>query len=97
MSGENSYEAAAARLSQLCKNDLILTLGKDGAYIFERSENCGRKVAGVAANVVSTIGCGDAHLGICIAQIKNDASLYDAVLKANEYAAKVAQTESASI
>ncbi|MBD5436522.1 MAG: hypothetical protein HDR36_08490 [Treponema sp.] len=97
LSGENSYEAAAARLSQLCKNDLILTLGKDGAYIFERGEKSGRKVAGISANVVSTIGCGDAHLGICIAQMKNGASLYDAVLKANEYAAKVAQTEKASL
>ena len=97
LSGKNSLEAAAAHLSALCENDLILTLGKNGAYIFERGANCGKKVPGFAANVVSTIGCGDAHLGICIAQIKNGVSLYDAVLKANEYAAKVAQTEGSSI
>lgn len=97
LSGKNSYEEAAAHLGRICENDLILTLGKDGAYIFERGENAGRKVAGVSANVVSTIGCGDAHLGVCIAQIKKGASLYDAVSKANEYAAKVAQTEKASL
>lgn len=97
LSGKNSFEEAAAHLSRLCKNDLILTLGKEGAYIFTRGENCGKKVPGFTANVVSTIGCGDAHLGICIAQMKNGASLYDAVLKANEYAALVAQTESASL
>ncbi len=97
LSGKNSFEEAAAHLSRVCENDLILTLGKDGAYIFERGANHGKKVEGIAANVVSTIGCGDAHLGICIAQIKNGASLYDAVLKANAYAAKVAQTEKASI
>lgn len=97
LSGKDSLEEAAAHLSALCENDLILTLGKEGAYIFERGANCGKKVPGFSANVISTIGCGDAHLGICIAQIKNGVSLYDAVLKANEYAAKVAQTEGSSI
>lgn len=97
LSGKHSVEEAAAHLSRVCDNDLIVTLGKDGAYIFERGENSGRNVAGIPSNVVSTIGCGDAHLGICIAHLKNGASLYDAVSKANEYAAKIAQTERASL
>lgn len=97
LTGLKSVAQAAAALSGLTKNDVIMTTGKSGSYIYEFDKKRGIKVPGVKANVVNTIGCGDAHLGVCVARIKAGDSLYDAVLAANKYAARVAETERASL
>ena len=97
LTGLKSIAQAAAALSALTKNDVIMTTGKSGSYIFERALGKGKKVPGMAAKVVNTIGCGDAHLGVCVAEIKKGKSLYNAVLAANVYAARVAETERASL
>ncbi len=94
---KDTVEEAAATLNEKTKNDLIITIGKDGSYIFEHSTKKGQKVPGVKVNVINTIGCGDAHLGKCIAELKNGASLYDATLEANKYAARIAMIENASM
>ena len=97
ITGLDTVPKAAAALCQITKNDVIMTTGKNGSYIFERETGKGQKIPGVKANVVNTIGCGDAHLGICVARVKAGDSLADAVLAANKYAAKVAETEAASL
>ena len=97
ITGLNSIPSAAAALFKLTKNDVIMTTGKKGSYIFEAAAQKGQKVPGFAANVVNTIGCGDAHLGVCVARIKAGDSLFDATLAANKYAARVAETERASL
>ncbi|MBQ9625557.1 MAG: carbohydrate kinase family protein [Treponema sp.] len=97
ITGLDSVPKAAAALCQITKNDVIMTTGKNGSYIFERETGKGQKIPGVKANVVNTIGCGDAHLGICVARVKAGDSLADAVMAANRYAAKVAETEAASL
>ena len=97
ITGLNSIPSAAAALFKLTKNDVLMTTGKKGSYIFEAAAQKGQKVPGFTANVVNTIGCGDAHLGVCVARIKAGDSLYDAVLAANKYAAKVAETDAASL
>lgn len=97
ITGLDSVPKAAAALCQVTKNDVIMTTGKNGSYIFERETGKGQKIPGVKANVVNTIGCGDAHLGICVARVKAGDSLADAVMAANRYAAKVAETEAASL
>ena len=97
LTGLNSIPAAAAALCALTKNDVIMTTGKSGSYIYEAAAQKGQKIPGVAAKVVNTIGCGDAHLGVCIARLKAGDSLAAAVMAANKFAAKVAETEKASL
>lgn len=97
ITGLNTVPAAAAALCALTKNDVIMTTGKSGSYIYEAAAQKGKKIPGTPAKVVNTIGCGDAHLGVCVARIKAGDSLADAVLAANFYAAKVAETEAASL
>ncbi|MBR5096550.1 MAG: carbohydrate kinase family protein, partial [Treponema sp.] len=63
ITGLDSIPSAAAALFKLTKNDVIMTTGKSGSYIFEAAAQKGKKVPGVKAKVVNTIGCGDAHLG----------------------------------
>ena len=74
-----------------------MTTGKSGSYIYQAATQKGQKIPGVKAKVVNTIGCGDAHLGVCVARIKAGDSLPAAVLAANKYAARVAETEKASL
>ena len=97
ITGLDSIPSAAAALCALTKNDVIMTTGKSGAYIYEAATQKGKKIPGAKAKVVNTIGCGDAHLGVCVARIKAGDSLAAAVLAANRYAAKVAETEKASL
>ncbi len=97
LTGLDDIPKAAAALSKITKNDVIMTTGKNGAYIFEAEKNLGQKINGVKAKVVNTIGCGDAHLGVCVAEIKKGKSLADAFFAANVYAAKVAEIEGASL
>lgn len=95
--GEAEVQKAAAALSKKTGNDIIITRGALGSYIYEAEKKAGQSVPGFKAKIVNTIGCGDAHLGVCIAERKKGASLYDAVLEANRYAARIAETESAAL
>ena len=97
MTGLKSIPQAAAALFALTKNDVIMTTGKSGSYIFEAATQKGQKIPGVEANVVNTIGCGDAHLGVCVARVKAGDSLAAAVMAANKYAARIAEIEAASL
>ena len=97
ITGLDSIPSAAAALFRLTKNDVIMTTGKSGSYIYQAATQKGQKIPGVKAKVVNTIGCGDAHLGVCVARIKAGDSLAAAVLAANKYAARVAETEKASL
>ena len=97
ITGLDSIPSAAAALFRLTKNDVIMTTGKSGSYIYQAATQKGQKIPGVKAKVVNTIGCGDAHLGVCVARIKAGDSLPAAVLAANKYAARVAETEKASL
>ena len=97
ITGLDSIPSAAAALFRLTKNDVIMTTGKSGSYIYQAATQKGQKIPGVKAKVVNTIGCGDAHLGVCVARIKAGDPLAAAVLAANKYAARVAETEKASL
>lgn len=97
LTGLDSVPKAAEALCKITKNDVIMTTGKNGSYIFEKEKMAGKKIPGVKAKVVNTIGCGDAHLGVCVARLKKGKSLEDAVLAANKYAAKIAESEKASL
>lgn len=56
---------AAQMLHSLTRSDVIVTLGAAGAYVL--ADGTGTQVAGFPADVVDTIGAGDAHIGTIMA------------------------------
>lgn len=80
-----------ARLHALTQNDVIVTLGAEGAYVL--CGGMGQVVSGYPAEVVDTIGAGDSHIGAIMAAEADGLCLADAVARANRVsAAVVAQT-----
>lgn len=77
----------AARLHALTQNDVVVTLGAEGAYVLFGS--MGQVVPGYPAEVVDTIGAGDAHIGAVMAAEAEGLSLPDAVKRANRVSAAV--------
>lgn len=78
---------AAAMLRSLTQNDVIVTLGAEGAYI--TSLQGSGYVPGCPAPVVDTIGAGDAHIGAVMAGEAMGLSLAESVRRANRISAAV--------
>jgi len=86
---------AAALLQALTGNDVIVTLGAEGAYI--ASAQGSRRVPGVPARVVDTIGAGDAHIGAVMAGEAMGLTRYESVRRANGISAAVVSREGAGL
>lgn len=86
---------AAEMIFEYTKNNVIITLGKNGAYCFDGAK--GTYVAGYETSVCDTIGAGDAHLGAVIAYTKSGDTLEEAVAKANKIAAAVVSIVGATL
>ena len=97
MSGEDSYEAAAAALHAVTKNTVIVTLGERGTYCMEQN-GTGYLVPSVpAGHVEDTIGAGDSHIGTILACLTKDIPLRDAIAYANRVAGAVVSVKGASL
>ena len=92
---EATVANGAAALSELTENDVVITLGSDGAYVVQNGR-C-RCVPSWKVRVQDTIGAGDAHLGAIMACEAQGMSLEDAVLYANRVAAAVVSQEGAEL
>lgn len=100
---------AAKAIYRRTNNSVIITLGKDGAYIYEAAKplfgeqtaRCGQNrvytIPSVPAPVVDTIGAGDAHIGAIIASLKKGLQLPVAVENANKIAAAVVSVPGAGV
>lgn len=86
---------AAARIRILTDNDVIVTLGADGAYLL--TGEGGAIIPGVPARVVDTIGAGDAHIGAIMAAEAETPDLARAVRRANRVAAAVVGQSGAAL
>ena len=86
---------AAALLQSLTENDVIVTLGADGAYI--ASGRGSSHVPGMPARVVDTIGAGDAHIGAVMAGEAMGLTLQESVRRANAISAAVVAHEGAGL
>ncbi len=84
---------AARYLSSRSLNTVLITLGKNGCYYFEK--NAGHTVPGVPAIQIDTIGAGDAHIGAVIACLQSGYPLQEAIATANRLCAKVVETKGA--
>lgn len=88
-------EKAAALLHGLTSNDVIITLGKEGAYIRTGDEEA--VLPGDSVQVEDTIGAGDAHIGAVMAGVADGLSLTEAVIRANQVSAAVVSQQGAEL
>ena len=86
---------AAALLHGLTGNDVIITLGKEGAYI--RTGDKEATLPGDSVQVEDTIGAGDAHIGALMAGVSDGLSLAEAVMMANQVSAAVVSQQGAEL
>lgn len=93
--GVPDYEEAAAVLSQKTENAVIITLGGEGAYLYENGK--GRIVPSCKTTVVDTIGAGDSHIGAIIAMRQLGKNLEMSIGTANQVSALVVSVQGPSI
>jgi sugar/nucleoside kinase (ribokinase family) len=96
-SGRDTVEAAADFLFQRTGNDLVITLGAEGCYYRERDKPEGRLVPGLPAEVIDTVGAGDAHCGAVIACLKQGMTLQEACERANAAGAAAVAVRGATL
>lgn len=85
--GEGDAAAAARSLNRLTGNDVVITLGPEGALCLSGGEV--RLVPGCPAQVRDTIGAGDSHQGALLAGMQKGLSLFEAAALANRVSALV--------
>ncbi|MBS7007496.1 PfkB family carbohydrate kinase [Anaerostipes sp.] len=95
LSGETDPQHAAMAVSQMTGQDVIITLGKDGAYCLENGS--GVFLPSRKAKQVDATGAGDAHIGAVMALKKLGFTLSDAAAKANLVSAAVVEKKGASL
>lgn len=91
--GKSGLEDAAWYLSQLSHNAVLITLGKDGCFLYHEGQ--GVTIPGVPAIQIDTIGAGDSHIGAVISGLQMGKTLPEAVAMANQVSAKVVETKGA--
>lgn len=88
-------ESASQYLHNITKNNVIVTLGEQGALVSEQETIY--TVPGFSTKVIDTIGAGDSHIGSIIAYLKQGIPLKEAVFRANRLAAAVVGTKGANL
>ena len=95
LTGKTDTEHAARAITRLTGQDVVITLGKDGAYCLENGT--GVFLPSRNAKQVDATGAGDAHIGAVMALRKLGFSLSHAVGKANLVSAAVVKKKGASL
>lgn len=94
LTGKASAQDALGALHLRTKQSVVVTAGKNGAYI---EDDLGfRHIEGFKIKVVDTVGSGDSHTGGIIAGLMCNLTLDDATLLANRLAASVTATQGAA-
>lgn len=91
--GKDTLLEAAQFLNANSDNAVIITLGKDGCYLYDGSSE--QIIPGVPAVQIDTIGAGDSHIGAIIANIQMGKTLPEAIAVANRVSSKVVETKGA--
>lgn len=93
--GVSGLEEKCRQLFEKTHSPVILTLGKEGAYLCE-SEHL-QVVHSIKVKVVNTLGAGDTFCGGFLAGLSHDMSVHDSVQQGNELAALVVGQDSGSL
>lgn len=91
--GKDTLTEAAKYLNERSNNAVIITLGKDGCYLYDGKEEM--TIPGIPATQIDTIGAGDSHIGAIIANVQLGKTLPEAIAVANRVSAKVVETQGA--
>lgn len=84
-----STDEAAKIVFKKTGNSVIITRGEKGSFCYDAEKKKGYRFPGFKAEVIDTIGAGDAHCGTVISSLKEGFSLQESVLRANKYAAAI--------
>jgi sugar/nucleoside kinase (ribokinase family) len=87
--GEHVLEEGALYIAEKTGNSVVITLAEQGCYCLEAPGTAGRYIPGYKANVIETVGAGDAHCGALIACLKNGMNLEESCRIANKIGAAV--------
>lgn len=90
---KNTLHDAAEYLNRQSHNAVLITLGKDGCYLYQEGQES--IIPGVPAVQIDTIGAGDSHIGAVIACLQQGKSLPKAIAIANRVSSKVVETKGA--
>lgn len=93
--GMKDAQEAAGALSARTGRPVIITLGPEGAYLYDGGQ--GKLIRSVRSEAVDTTGAGDAHIGAVIAARKKGYTLERAVAAANRVSAKVVSVKGPSL
>ena len=94
--GKESIDSAVKDLYSQTRNDVIVTLGEEGACYYDGTTL--HYVAPVPAQqVVDTIGAGDSHCGSVIACLSKGMSMEEAIATANKVSSAVVGCRSAQL
>lgn len=85
-----TLEGAVHQIHSLTNNMIIITDGEKGSYLYDGEQL--QHVMGIKADVVDTIGAGDAHIGAVMASRKLGYSYTKSLEIANKVSAKVVET-----
>ncbi|MCL2880068.1 MAG: PfkB family carbohydrate kinase [Treponema sp.] len=83
----SNAEDGARFLAEKTGNTVVITLGRRGCYCLENAGMNGYLVPGYPAEVVDTVGAGDAHFGALVACLKDGLCLEEACRRANKIGA----------
>lgn len=96
LSQKQDLEEAVSALYDQTGNTVIVTLGAVGAAFFDGNHLV--SVPGIpAAQVIDTIGAGDAHAGAVLTALSRGKSMKESIAFANRVSSAVVQTEGATL
>lgn len=90
MSSKQSVNEIAKDISYKCDTNVVLTIGKDGMLVYEKS-GTSRRIAAHAKQIFDVTGAGDTVNAVLALSIASGASLYNAARIANAAAGVVVQ------
>lgn len=91
--GQTIRSEAAKALYQRSQNTVLITLGKEGCYSYDGTQEY--TIPGVPAVQTDTIGAGDSHIGAILAALQLGKTLPEAIAIANRVSARVVETTGA--
>lgn len=93
--GHNKLDQSAVALYQQTKQAVIITLGKDGTYVYDGQEST--YISTRKAIQIDTIGAGDSHIGSIIACVTKGMPIIEAIRVANMVASSVVEVKGATL
>ena len=97
LGGSEDLQTAIRTLQQKTENEIVVTLGSDGALAVGRAGQAIHIPGVPAIQVKDTIGAGDAHAGALLLGLSRGLSLCDASMLANRTAAEAVQQAGATL